>query len=187
MVQTQGVRRQAWFGQGKLSFMSDTLTFSLRPLTPDDQVFLWEMLYEALYVPPGEPSLPREILQRSAISHYAADWGHPDDDGWLAEVAEQPVAAVWIRLFTAEARGYGYVDDETPELSIAVLPAYRGRGIGTALLGRMLATAQPRFPALSLSVSRDNPAVRLYARLGFEPVQDGGNSLTMCKRFPVRG
>lgn len=179
----------ASFGGYKLPLMSDTLTFSLRSLTPDDQAFLWEMLYQALYVPPDTPPFPREILQQPAIRHYAADWGQPGDDGWVAvdETTGQPVAAVWIRLFTAETRGYGYIDDQTPELSLATLPEYRGRGLGTALLKRMFETAQPRFPALSLSVSRDNPAAQLYLRLGFQTVQDDGNSLTMCKRFPVRG
>ena len=169
------------------TFMSNALNLLLRPLTPGDQMFLWEMLYQALYVPPNTPPFPREILQQPEISHYVAAWGKPGDDGWVAEVAGQPVAAIWIRLCEAEARGYGYVDAQTPELSIAVLPEYRGQGIGTALLERMLATAQRQLAALSLSVSRDNPAARLYQRLGFEIVRDDGNSLTMCKRFSARG
>jgi ribosomal protein S18 acetylase RimI-like enzyme len=156
---------------------------SLRTLTPADQDFLWEMLYQALYVPPGAPAFPREIVQQPEISRYVEGWGRSGDTGFVAMDGRQPLAAVWIRLLTGEERGYGYVDDATPELSIAVLPAYRGRGIGARLMERMLAAARSEYPALSLSVSADNPAARLYARLGFERVGESGGSLTMCKRF----
>jgi ribosomal protein S18 acetylase RimI-like enzyme len=168
--------------------MSESSNIRLRPLSAADQAFLWEMLYQALYVPPGAPPFPREIVQQPEIRRYVADWGQPGDQGWVAmdETTGQPVAAVWIRLLTGTQRGYGYVDDQTPELSIAALPEYRGQGIGTALMNRMLDASQAQFPALALSVSRDNPAARLYRRLGFEVVHEDGSSLTMCKRFPAR-
>jgi ribosomal protein S18 acetylase RimI-like enzyme len=165
--------------------MVSSLQLSLRPLTSANQEFLWEMLYQALYVPPGVPPFPREILQQPEISRYAADWGQLGDLGWVAvdEATGQPVAAVWFRLLVGDTRGYGYFDEQTPELSLAVLPAYRGQGLGTRLLNRLLVAAQLQVPALSLSVSADNPAVRLYRRLGFEIVQRHGDSLTMLKRF----
>ncbi len=158
---------------------------SMRMLTPADQDFLWEMLYQALYVPPGAAAFPREIVHQPEISRYVEDWGRPDDAGFVAvdENAQQSVAAVWIRLLTGEGRGYGYVDDATPELSIAVLPDYRGCGVGTRLLERVMAESQSAYKAISLSVSADNPAVRLYQRLGFELVGEPGTSLTMIKRF----
>ena len=63
------------------------------------------------------------------------------DDGF-------PVGAAWYRLFRRDAPGYGFVDEETPELAIAVVPSRRGRGIGEALLEalceRARATATPR-------------------------------------------
>ena len=40
-----------------------------------------------------------------------------------------PIGAAWLRLLKGDERGYGHVDDETPELGMAVLPAYRGRGV----------------------------------------------------------
>jgi ribosomal protein S18 acetylase RimI-like enzyme len=142
------------------------------------------MLYQALYIPPGAPPLPREIVHRPEISRYVDNWGKPGDEGFAAidEKTQRPVAAVWIRLLTGENRGYGYVDDATPELSIAVLPGYRGQGIGTILLTRMLAEAKSVHPAISLSVSADNPALRLYQRSGFEVVGEPSSSLTMIRR-----
>ena len=41
---------------------------TLRPDTPDDEAFLWEMLYEAVFSPPGLPRPSRDILLEPAIA-----------------------------------------------------------------------------------------------------------------------
>jgi GNAT superfamily N-acetyltransferase len=90
------------------------------------------------------------------------------------------IGAAWWRLFPEHDRGYGFVDDKTPELSIGVVHEARRRGVGTLLLRSLIEEAQRSgLPALSLSVERDNPAVSRDERLGFEPVRHGGGSLTM--------
>jgi ribosomal protein S18 acetylase RimI-like enzyme len=72
------------------------------------------------------------------------------------------------------------VDAETPEISIAVVPASRGRGIGTALLATLVARARHEgFHALSLRVSPENPVVRLYERAGFVRVESRDRHWTM--------
>ncbi|MEW6210944.1 MAG: GNAT family N-acetyltransferase [Acidobacteriota bacterium] len=164
--------------------MADPSNITIRPLTPEDQSFLWEMLYEALYVPEGGEPFPRSIVNLPEISRYAEGWGKSDDTGLVAvDENDQPIGAAWIRLMTSGNRGYGYVDDTTPELSIAVAPRYRGRGVGTKLLVRLFEQTENRYRAISLSVSSDNPAVRLYLRLGFEVVTKNGDSLTMVRRM----
>jgi ribosomal protein S18 acetylase RimI-like enzyme len=61
-----------------------------------------------------------------------------------------------------------------------VAPGVRGQGVGTRLLQRLLDTAvADRVPALSLSVESDNPAIRLYERVGFARVGAAGDSVTM--------
>lgn len=155
----------------------------ISPLTVADEPFLWTMLYHALYVPQGQPSFPAEIVETPEIRRYVQDWGRPDDLAVKALIENQPVGAAWLRLLAGENKGFGYVDDQTPELSLAVLPAYRGKGIGTRLLSHLLEMAQPRYAAICLSVSSENPAQRLYYRLGFEVVQKNGSSLTMVKRM----
>jgi ribosomal protein S18 acetylase RimI-like enzyme len=85
-------------------------------------------------------------------------------------------------LLRGEERGFAYVDDETPELAVAVLPEYRGKGIGTALLMRHLEAAAGLYRALSLSVSPRNPAKRLYERLGFEIVATGDDGHPIMKK-----
>ena len=99
----------------------------------------------------------------------------------VEESTSKSVGAAWFRLFTAENKGYGYVADDVPELSIALLPEYRNQGIGPGLMNSLIDEARHQYRALSLSVSEDNPAARLYRRLGFEVVEQVGTSLTMKK------
>jgi GNAT superfamily N-acetyltransferase len=162
--------------------------FEYRPLTPHDQWFVWEMLYEAIYALPGAARPPRSILDLPEISRYAEGWGRPGDFGFAAVQGDTPAGAAWLRLFAVESPGYGFVAAEIPELSIAVLPGWRGQGIGTQLLKRLaawrVADGSPPYPAVSLSVAAANPAVRLYTRAGFKILREEGDSLVMvCRQF----
>ena len=161
--------------------MSTAIT--IRPLTLADEPFLWEMLYQALYVPPGRPPFPRATLDEPDISRYVQGWGRADDAGYAAQDGEQPIGAAWLRLLIGDNRGYGYVDETTPELSIAVLPGYRDQGIGSALLTHLLDYAASRYSALCLSVVAQSRAVRLYRSFGFEVVREAGTGLTMVRRW----
>jgi ribosomal protein S18 acetylase RimI-like enzyme len=141
-----------------------------RPLLPSDEPFLWEMLFQALYVAPGQPPFPPTILEEPDIACYVQGWGRPGDWGLLACDGEISVGAIWLRQWTGAHKGYGYVSEEIPELSIALLPEYRNRGLGTRMLKTIIALAQERFPGLSLSVVESSPARQLYERLGFRKV-----------------
>lgn len=158
--------------------------YSLRPATAADEAFLWEMLYQAIYVPPEQPRPARSVLQEPSLAHYVTDWGKwPDDVGIIAVDNQQgqPVGAAWSRLFPETDPGWGFVNAQTPEISMAILPAYRGQGIGTALLTRLVSAAKARYPALSLSVDPQNAAMGLYERTGFVMVGTSGTSVTMYK------
>lgn len=99
------------------------------------------MLYQALHVPEGQTAPSCEVVYLPELARYVRDWGSAGDCGFLASEAAigQPVGAVWLRLLVSENKGYGYVDDDTPELSMAVLPEHRGRGIGAQLLTYLFA------------------------------------------------
>jgi ribosomal protein S18 acetylase RimI-like enzyme len=136
------------------------------------------MVYAALFVAPGAEPFPRTVLGEPQIAHYAKDFGRPGDHGHIAETsAGSPIGAAWLRRFSRNDPGYGYVDDDTPELSIAVIEKSRGTGVGSALLVELLGDV----PRCSLSVDHRNPAVRLYERLGFETIERSGDSLTMLR------
>ena len=158
------------------------LDIQYRRLTPADEPFLWDMLYLAVYVPDNSPPPPREIVHTPELARYVDGWGRPGDDGFVALDGDKPVGAVWIRLLTGDNKGYGYVDDDAPELSIAILPEYRGMGIGRELMNRMLAFALPVCKGVCLSVSRDNPAVRLYESCDFKTVLEDPTTLIMVAR-----
>jgi ribosomal protein S18 acetylase RimI-like enzyme len=162
--------------------------YFIRPASPADQEFLWEMLYQSLHVPEGGVPFSRDILSRPEIRRYVEDWGRNGDLGVVAVDQDngQSLGAAWVRLLIGDAKGYGYVDGDTPELGMAVRTECRGRGTGTALLTRVLEAASTQYDSVSLSVSLDNPAFRLYERFGFEQMAVGGTSVTMVKRLRTR-
>ena len=137
------------------------------------------MLHHAFYWRESVSAAEEEPVYR-----YVYAWGRPGDAGVIALDERFPVGAAWYRLFRADAPGYGFVDEQTPELAIAVVPSRRGRGFGEELLSGLLERArQERHPALSLAVNRDNPAIRLYQRFGFQPVRESGDTVVMQARL----
>ncbi len=147
------------------------MNIQFQPITAQNAGFLWEMLYQAIFVPPGSAAPPREIIRQAELARYAQGWGRAGDLGLYACLEDgEPVGAAWLRLWQPGNRGYGWVDDETPELSLALLPEMRGQGLGSRLLAQLLDAARKHFARVSLSVSADNPAVRLYQRAGFRRV-----------------
>lgn len=144
--------------------------YRIRPALASDEPFLWEMFYQALHVEGQEP-YPLDVLSRPHIARYLKDWGGEGDLGFIAvDEGERPVGAVWCRLLKGEEKGFAHLDEQTPELGIAVSPEHRGRGLGTALLAHLLEKAKELYPAVALSVSPKNRAIELYRRLGFEVV-----------------
>ena len=154
---------------------------NIRPATKDDDDFLKTMLYEAARWNPDWPREPMaEVLDDPILRRYHEDWGRPGDGGMIAELEGMPVGAAWYRLFTADAPGYGFVDEKTPEVSIAVQPLHRRKGIGGTLLrAAMVQAREEGYQTLSLSVAVHNRSRMLYQRVGFEKVGEQGESWTM--------
>jgi ribosomal protein S18 acetylase RimI-like enzyme len=163
--------------------MADSFSYRIRPATVSDEPFLWEMLYQSLYVEGQEP-FPRDVLNRPHIARYVKGWGRAHDIGFVVEDerSNEPIGAVWCRLSGKDEPGFAYIDEKTPELGIALLPEYRGQGIGTALLKHLLEAVKPLYPAIALSVSPNNPAMRLYERFGFETVDVRGEDYPVMRK-----
>lgn len=155
------------------------MPINILPLSSNDQSLLWDFLFQAIFTPAGEIPPSRAKLDEPEIAHYAAEWGKVGDMGFKAVEDEIPIGAAWLRLID----GYGHVADDIPELTISVLPAYRGRGIGTALLLQVINSASRQFRGISLSVMGANPAIHLYERFGFRIVKPDGGSYTMLRRM----
>lgn len=156
-----------------------------RPATRDDLSFLKAMLYEAARWDPAGPREPiAEVLAEPSIRRYHEAWGRPGDGGVVGELEGAPAGAVWYRLFAAGDRGYGFVDEQTPELSMGVARQHRGKGLGGALLRAAMAQARAEgFRALSLSVAVWNRSRLLYERAGFAKVGELDGSWTMLARL----
>jgi ribosomal protein S18 acetylase RimI-like enzyme len=142
---------------------------ALRPVESRDQAALWDLLHVALWDPPPAGLRPREILQNPAVRIYAEAWGRPGDVGVIAEDDTHEIAgACWMRLIR-DGVGLGYVDDDTPQLGIALFPKCQHQGHGEPLMRAALAAAREHgYRQVSLTVHPQNPAIRLYERCGFE-------------------
>jgi ribosomal protein S18 acetylase RimI-like enzyme len=153
----------------------------IRPATSDDVELLKVMLYEAARWDPAMPREPiDEVLSSPGLRRYHEAWGRPGDGGVVGELDGVAIGAAWYRQFPAEAPGFGFVDERTPELSLAVAPLHRDRGLGGALLRAAMQQARAGgFHALSLSVSARNQARLLYQRTGFRRLGEQGDSWTM--------
>lgn len=141
-----------------------------------DVPFLRDMVRHAYYWRWSTP----ETADVPASRYVENFGGRPGDRGVILIDEGFPVGAAWYRRLTSERRGYGYIDDRTPELTIAVVPSRRGRGFGEQLLTALLDQARKDgFAELSLSVEKDNPALRLYEKFGFRAQREYDGTVVM--------
>lgn len=157
----------------------------VRPAEASDADFLCEMLVAAAFWRPSGPhGSVAEVLSQPQFAHYVKGWPRTGDLGVVALEHQGPVGAAWVRFLPESDQGYGFIDAATPELTMGVLQPWRGQGAGTRLLTSLIAAAREQAPtSLSLSVERDNYALRLYRRVGFRQVNEANGALTMLLRL----
>ena len=138
----------------------------VRVMREADFVCLPEFLYQAIFIPEGAEPPARSIINEPEIFIYIEDFGAQAGDlGVVAEQNGQIIGAAWTRIIPA----YGHLDEGTPELAISVLPEFRNHGAGTKMMKKLFqALRESGYIRTSLSVQKDNPAVRFYKRLGYE-------------------
>lgn len=142
---------------------------TLRPSTAADRPFLGQVYASTRSEELAQVDWPAEQKQAFLDQQFNAQDAHyrayyPTAQFLIIEQAGEPVG----RLYLAEWPG------ELRVMDIALLPAFRGRGWGTALLQDILAQARAQGLAVSIHVEKFNPAYRLYTRLGFCPVGEHG-------------
>lgn len=157
----------------------------IREIKSNEIGFLGDMLYEAIFIPKGYKALPKDVIRDKSLSKYIENWGKDKYDiALVAEINNQLIGAIWGRLLNQGNKGFGYVNDSTPELSMAVKPEFRNKGIGTQLIRAMVSAYKKiEVDYLSLSVDKANNASDLYKRLGFEIVEETETSWTMKKEI----
>jgi len=159
--------------------------YNIREIKETELNILETMLYEAIYQPVGSELLPREVIKVPEISVYIDNFLKNKDDYCLvAEVEGIIIGAVWVRILAGEIKGYGNIDDRTPEFAISLIKEYRNQGIGTALMKKMIEyLKENRYKQTSLSVAKDNYAVRLYKNLGFKIIAENKEDYLMLLKF----
>lgn len=86
------------------------------------------------------------------------------------------MGAVWARIMN----DYGYIDDETPSLAVSLYEEYRHLGLGTALMREMLQFLKDKgYKQISLSVQKENYALNMYRKVGFEVVKENEEEYIM--------
>ena len=155
--------------------------FIVRELTENEFGVLDDFLYEAIFIPEGVEPPPKDIIFRPELQVYTENFGRREGDLALcAEVGGRIVGAVWVRIMN----DYGHIDDNTPSFAISLYPEYRGHGIGTALMKAMLERLSKNgFSQASLAVQKENYAVKMYRKVGFETVGENEQEYIMVCRL----
>ncbi len=145
----------------------------IRKIKHKETDFLKEMLYLALFVPEGQPLFPKSILDNPDISKYIDHWGAlPNDLALVALINNELIGAIWGRTFSKSNAGFGFIDENTPEICMAVKEKFRNQGIGTKLIDEISKIYFSKgIKSISLSVDKENRAKLLYKRKGFFVVE----------------
>ena len=115
-----------------------------------------------------------------SIYHYVDAWGREGDAALVAAENGHPVGAAWYRLFPESRPGFGFVDEQTPEMTAVVIPSRQGQGIGSQLVAALVERAKgDGYPALSVTVQRGHADEALLREQGFEQVGEKGDTLTL--------
>ncbi len=153
------------------------MNYKIRTIYKEEYPLLEIFLYEAIFVPEVTPAPPKSIIRQPELQVYLKDFGMEKDDiCFVAEVDKKVVGAVWVRIMN----DYGHINDTTPSFAISLFKDYRGAGIGTALLEKMLCELKNRgYKQASLAVQKANYALKMYKKAGFRIVNENEEEYIM--------
>ena len=149
----------------------------LRTLRKEETELLKDFLYEAIFIPEGVEPPDRSIIEQPELSIYYDDFGSGNADNCIvAEDNGKVIGAVWTRIMN----DYGHVDNETPSFAISLYKEYRGQGIGTELMRKMISLLKEQgYKKASLAVQKANYAVKMYKKVGFKIIDENGEEYIM--------
>lgn len=153
------------------------MNYTIREIQKQEYPLLDDFLYEAIFISESVEPPPKTIITSPELQVYVERFGKSKDDwGLVAEVDGKIVGAVWVRIMN----DYGHIDDETPSLAISLYKEYRGFGIGTAMMKKILALLKSHgYSRVSLSVQKANYAAKLYLKVGFEIIKENEEEYIM--------
>ncbi len=156
------------------------VNYVIRDITENEYDILKDFLYEAIFIPEGVEKPLKDIINKEELQVYIKNFGTQKGDYCLvAEINNKVVGACWTRIMN----DYGHVDDNTPSFAISLFEEYRGKGIGTELMNQMLnKLKQLKYSQASLAVQKENYAVKMYKKVGFEIIDENEEEYIMiCK------
>ena len=151
--------------------------YVIRDLKKSETELLKDFLYEAIFIPEGVEAPEKDIVEKPELRVYTDDFGSRKGDNCLvADLGGKVVGAVWTRIMN----DYGHVDDDTPSFAISLYKEYRGKGIGTELMRRMLRLLKEQgCRQASLAVQKANYAVKMYEKVGFRTIDENAEEYIM--------
>lgn len=154
---------------------------AIRKIKTEETNILEDLLYEAIYQAENKPLIPKDIIKNPEINVYIRDFGKKKDDHcFVAETDGKIVGAVWVRILADEIKGFGNIDNQTPEFAISLFKEYRSKGYGTMLMKEMIGYLRDKgYKQTSLSVNKDNYAVFMYQNLGFSIIKENKDDFLM--------
>lgn len=157
------------------------MDYTIREMRTEEYPLLDDFLYQAIYQPDTTKLAPKSIINKPELQVYIQDFGRQKDDYcFCAEVNNRIIGAVWVR----NINGYGSIDNVTVEFAISVFDEYQKMGIGTALMKKMLEHLKElNYQKASLAVQKENYAVRMYKKVGFEIVGENEQEYIMINRL----
>lgn len=156
------------------------MNFTIRKMKQSEYGMLRDLTYEAIFQRDENHFISRDVLEQPDIKVFYEAFGKYDDLCLVAEVDKKIVGAVWTRILLGEIKGFGNMDSDTPEFAIALYKEFRGKGIGTALMQRMINCLKENgYKRASLAVQKDNYAVKLYEGVGFSIVKESKEEYVM--------
>ena len=149
----------------------------LRTLRKEETELLKDFLYEAIFIPEGVEPPDISIIEQPELSIYYDDFGSGNADNCIvAEDNGKVIGAVWTRIMN----DYGHVDNETPSFAISLYKEYRGEGIGTELMRKMISLLKEQgYKKASLAVQKANYAVKMYKKVGFKIIDENSEEYIM--------
>lgn len=156
------------------------MIYKIREMKKNEYELLDDFLYEAIFIPVGMEKPPKDIIKNKELKVYIKNFGTNKDDTCLvAEYENKIIGACWTRIMN----DYGHIDNETPSFAISLYEEYRGKGIGTDLMIKMLELLKQKgYKKASLAVQKENYAVRMYKKVGFEIIDENDEEYIMiCK------
>lgn len=154
-----------------------TVPYIIREMKSSETPLLEDFLYEAIFQPDETNPAPKSIVRKPELQVYIEDFGKKKDDFCLCtEAGDKIIGAVWVR----NIKGYGSIDDVTPEFAISLYKEYRGQGIGTEMMKKMLEYLKNSgYKQTSLAVQKANYALKMYLAAGFKIVGENEEEYIM--------